>query len=117
MARTVITPTEVTAVGVAPAFVAGDQANGMQVNNDGHLLVEVKCTGAGACTVTFTTNGAKVALGAITVPNLTVTVPATTGDRIIGPFDPGIFNQAGGILYIDFSTGTGVTITAYHIAT
>jgi len=115
MPRTILTPTEITAAGVAPSFVAADQANGMQFNNDGHTLLEVKDTGGGACTVTISANGSKVAGGAITIPNLTVSVPATTGDRLIGPFDCSIFNQAGGVVYVDFSTGTGVTITGYHI--
>lgn len=112
MPRTAITPLEITIAGVAPTFAPADNGNGMSFVNDGNTLLEVKNTGGGACTVTLTTPGK---VGGIDIVDPTVIVPITTGDRIIGPFQPDIFNQAGGIVFVDFSTGTGVTVAVYHI--
>jgi hypothetical protein len=34
---------------------------------------------------------------------------------MIGPFDSSIFNQAGGLVYVDLSGATSVTLAAIHI--
>jgi len=113
MARTAITPQNPALAGITPSYAAGDSANGMYVPNDGKTLLQVKNTGGAACTVTLKSNGYKVA--GVALADQTVTVPATTGDKIIGPFDPMVFNQAGGTLSIDLSTATGVTIAAFKM--
>lgn len=112
MARTAITPQDVILTGLAPSFAAGDQANGHQFANDGNCILEVKNTGAGACTVTVQT---ALKVGGMVITNPTVVVPITTGDRMIGPFDPTIFNQAAGVVWVDLSTGTGVTVAVFHL--
>jgi hypothetical protein len=112
MARTVINRQDIVVTGLAPVYSAGDLANGHQFDNDGNTFLHVKNTGAGACTVTIQTYGK---VGGASLTNLTVVVPITTGDRMIGPFDPTVFNQAGGAVYVDLSTGTGVTLAALHL--
>lgn len=113
MARTVISVQQVSLSGIAPSFSAGDQANGHQFANDGRTFLEVKNTGGSACTVTIRANGYKI--GGVTIQDQTVSVPATTGDRMIGPFDQSIFNQSGGVVNVDLSTGTGITIAAFKL--
>lgn len=112
MARTALTVQPVSIAGLAPAYTAADQPNGHEFVNDGNMLLHVKNTGGGACTVTLQT---PAVVSGVAVSDPTVSVPATTGDRMIGPFDPTIFNQAGGLVYVDLSTGTGVTLAAIKL--
>jgi hypothetical protein len=49
-----------------------------------------------------------------TVPSKTVSVPATTGERLIGPFDRGPYNIAG-VIYIDFPVQTGMSVAGLKI--
>ena len=113
MARTTLTVNQISLAGVTPSYGAADNVNGMQFANNGEVWLHIKCTGAGACTVTLTT---PLQIGGVDMVDPTVTVPITTGDKIIGPFSPQVFNQAGGVVYVDFSTGTGVTVAAFKLS-
>ncbi len=112
MARTPLTVQQISLAGITPSFSAGDQANGHEFVNDGACYLEVKNTGGGICTVTVLTP-AKVS--GMDVAELTVSVPATNGNKKIGPFPTRIFNQAGGLVYVDLSTATGVTLGAFRL--
>lgn len=112
MARTALTVQSAAISGLTPSYAAGDLANGHEFVNDGNTMLHVKNTGGGACTVTLQTPG-KVA--GVDISDPTVVVPATTGDKMIGPFDPTVFNQSGGLVYVDISTGTGVTLAAIKL--
>jgi hypothetical protein len=78
-----------------------------QVPNNGKVFVHFKKTGAGACTVTIVTPGT---LDGNAVADKTFSVPATTGDIHVGPFEPGIYN-ASGQPYFEFTLSevTGLT--------
>ena len=93
MARTALSVQTISVAGQTPSFTAGDQPNGHEFQNDGHMFLEVKNTGAGTCTVTIQTPGK---VGGVEIADPTVIVPITSGDKMIGPFEPTIFNQAGG---------------------
>jgi len=43
------------------------------------------------------------------VAELSVTVPATTGDLMVGPFPPGTFNDGSGDVKFTASNGTATT--------
>ena len=62
------------------------------VNNDGRTFLHFKKTGAGAANVTIVTPRT---LGGRAVADLVVVIPATTGDKFLGPFPPAIFNAPG----------------------
>lgn len=111
MARGTLTVQQVSLNGMAPAFSAATATDGDAFQNDGNVLLEVKNTSAGVVTITIPTP-AKV--GGLDVADVSVTVPATTGDRIIGPFDPTIFNQADGSVYVNNSAASGVTLMAFR---
>ena len=107
MPRTAITATQLTRNGnvAAPTFVAADAANGMQLTAeiDSRVFLYVK-NGAGAgITVTIKGRG--------TYNDLAVTVGATS-DRLIGPFETAFYEQTDENFYIDFSSGTTVTVAA-----
>ena len=79
------------------------------VPNDGKTILHFKKSGAGACTVSIpivtTVDGQTVAVR-------TFSVAATTGDKMVGPFPPGTYNDGNGKLSATFSEITGLTIAA-----
>ena len=112
MPRTALTSQTVVNSGITPAYSAGDAANGHQFNNDGHQFIHIKNGGGSSINCTISTN-AKVA--GITIPNVVVAV-TNAQERMIGPFDPLIFNQAGGLVYFDLSGATSVTLGIFQAA-
>lgn len=112
MARAVLSVQKVVPSGLQPVYSAGDLANGHEFANDGNVFLHVKNTGGGACTVTVQT---PATVGGMAIAEAIVSVPATTGDRMIGPFNTTIFNQVGGLVYVDLSTATGVTLAAIKL--
>ena len=108
--------------GVAPTYVAaavgGDTANGP--NNDERLFIHVKNGGGSAVTVTINPvapTQAKVAgAGVLSVPAISVSVPATTGDRMIGPI-PQAYYDASSNVNISYSAVTSVTVAAIRVPT
>lgn len=112
MARTARTVQQISRSGLAPAYTAADNTNGETIPNNGTTFLHVKNTGGGACTVTISIPGQ---VDGQAVASRTVSVPATTGDRMIGPFPTGTYNQSGGVVNVDYSTGTGVTAAAINL--
>lgn len=106
MPATARTPQVIKRTGLAPAYTAADASNGETCPNNGSLFLHVKNTGGAACTVTIATQGT---VDGLAIADLAVSVPATTGDRLIGPFPPGIYNDSNGNIGVSYSTGTGVT--------
>ena len=75
--------------------------------NDGQTFLHFKKSGAGACTVTIVT---PKTIGGMAVADLTVSVPASTGDKMIGPFPPDLFNDSAGLCSFTLSEITGLTV-------
>lgn len=111
MARTAITEQVVLNSGLNPTYGAGDAVNHHQFVNDGRQILHVKNGGGSPINVTISTN-AKVA--GITVPSVVIAV-TNAQDRFIGPFDPGVFNQSGGLVYADLSAATSVTLAVLRV--
>lgn len=116
MVRTAFTVTTSLFGGtVLPAAGAVDAPNGNSIANpSGRAAIEV-INGAGApITVTVTTNGNYNTSGG-THPVADDAITVTNGtSKIIGPWDPGLYNDASGNVLLDWSSGT--TITARVIA-
>lgn len=91
MARTNLTPTEVTAAGVALPATAGI-ADGHKYDNRGEEILVIKNTGAGAHTVTVVTPRT---VGGLDIEDQENTI-AAGATEVMGPFDPGTFNQPSG---------------------
>lgn len=79
------------------------------VRNNGHVILHFKKTGAGACTVTILNPLAGGLVDGLVVTNRTISVPATTGDRFVGPFPPHVYNDANGDVRFTLSEVTGLT--------
>lgn len=105
MPRTALTAQSLASSGVTPTYASADNTQGENFSNNGRRVLHVKNTGGGSCTVTI---AIPATVDGIAATNRTVTVAATTGDRLIGPF-PTLYNQTDGSINVDYSTGTGVT--------
>lgn len=77
-----------------------------KIRNDGHIFLHFKKTGAGACTVTITTPNQVQGLD---ISDQTVTIPATTGDKFVGPFPPSLFNDASSDVTFTISDTVGLS--------
>jgi len=76
------------------------------MKNDGRTFLHVKKAGAGSCSMIIKT---PAQLGGLDVAERTITIPATTGDMMIGPFPPSVYNDANGDMRFNFSEVTGLT--------
>src|SRR5512139_1133774 len=105
MSRTGLSVTR-TAAGASPLLNVVDT---FQFNNTGKEFLHFMKSGAGACTVTISTPGT---VDGLAIADRTVTVAATTGDIIIGPFPPATYNTAGTATFAGFTVSevTGLTV-------
>lgn len=110
MARTALTVQTISNSGIAPSFTAAETDGNWLVNN-GREFLEVKNTGD-EITVTIQT---PATIENVAIAEVAVTIPATTGDKMIGPFATHVFNQADGTVYVDYSGVTNVTAAAFTL--
>jgi len=105
MARTDLTAQAITRSGVGPTFAAAN-VDGHSWADNGQQFLYVKNASGSPITVTFPI---PVLVDGQAVASKTVSVPATTGERIIGPFT-GQYRQSDGDVWVDFSSVTTVTV-------
>lgn len=102
----------VTAPGITPTYgaanVGGDKV-GLSASN---VFLHVKNGGGSAVTVTITTQSTNYK--GLTVPDRTVSVPAS-GEKMIGPLDPALHADINQQAAIGYSAITSVTIAALRI--
>jgi hypothetical protein len=114
MPRVNIPITQLSQAGVAPpAQVSSDATNDHELAyNDGRVFIEVSNVNASPQSVTIPTPGQ---VSGLNIDDITVSVPATTGVRLIGPLSPGLVNQADGKVHIDVTIATDLKFRAYHL--
>lgn len=105
MARTDLTPQNISRSGLGPTFAAAS-VDGHSWADNGKQFLYVKNASGSPVTVTFPI---PVLVDGQAVASKTVSVPATTGERIIGPFT-GQYRQSDGDVWVDFSAVTSVTV-------
>ncbi len=108
MADTRYAPLKITKFGLTTAYTAGIivGTTDFVMKNDGRTFLHVKKGGAGACSMIVKTPGQVAGLD---IAELTVSIPATTGDVMLGPFPPTVFNDGNGDMRFNFSEVTGLT--------
>jgi len=111
MARGTITAQEISLSGITPSLGAAT-SDGDGFLNTGDTLLQVKNGSGAGITVTIKT---PAKIEGIDIAEIEVAIPATTGDKLIGPFDPSIFNQSDGKVYVDYSAVTTVTAMAFKL--
>jgi hypothetical protein len=99
-----LTVQKMVLTGVAPTFVS--VASSDVFPNDGKTYIEVKNAGGTQDVVTIP---AQSTCSQGTLHDSVTTVPITTGDRVIGPFDPTRFNNSSGQVTVNHSFTTSVT--------
>lgn len=83
-------------------FAAGDR-----------VFVHVKNTNVADRTVTFVTTATQ---SEFAVADMTAVIPATTGDRFLGPFPRSLFAAADGLVSMTYSPAeTGVTVAVLQM--
>jgi len=111
MGLTTLTVQEIVRAGLTPVLAAAN-TDGSYIPNDGRVFLQVKNTNGAAVTVTIDTPGS---VDGNAIANLAVIIPLTSGDKLIGPFPPAIYNQSDGTIKVTFSAVTDVTIGAFRI--
>lgn len=97
--------------GVIPTYNAAS-AGGDKFSPGDHVFVHVKNTSAAAVTATFATPG-KVA--ELDIADATASIPATSGDKMLGPFPASLFAGSDGLVSVSWSATSGVTFAVLRI--
>lgn len=106
-------PQDLDRASIPPTYHSGLSTSDVYlVANNGRTFLHFKKTGAGICTVTISTPGT---VDGLAVADLTFTVPATTGDKFIGPFPREIYNDSVGDLRVSCSEVTGLSFAVLRI--
>jgi len=100
-----LTPQVIALTGITPTLVAA-AAGGDEFVNSGREFIHIK---NGGSEITVTVNS-QTACNQGSDHDVAVTVPATTGEKFIGPFPKARFNDAAGKVQITYSGVTSVTI-------
>jgi len=101
-----LTPQVVVLTGITPTLVAAD-VGGDEFVNSGRDFIHIKNTNASPIDVTINSQ----ALCSQGVDHdVVVAVPATTGEKFIGPFRKDRFDDAANKVQITYSAVTDVTI-------
>jgi hypothetical protein len=102
------TPLKMTKTGTTIAYTAGViiGTTDFVMKNDGRTFLHVIKTGAGACDLIIKT---PAQVGGLDVAEVTVVIAATTGNKMIGPFPPTVFNDGAGDMRFNFSEVTDLT--------
>ncbi len=115
-----LTVQAIAQAGLAPAYAAASATgDGFQNTNDETTFLHVKNTNAAACVVTINPTVTSIkapGAGVLTIAPISVSVPATTGDRMIGPFPQYAFTDPSGNVNATYSVSASVTVAAVRVA-
>lgn len=99
-------PSSGQALGAAAVAAGGDQ-----FLNDGDIILYFKNTNASSRTVTVATGGT---IGGLAIADVTVAL-AQNEEKVVGPFDPRIFNDSSGYVQLTYTAATDVTVAAIRV--
>ena len=111
MAATILVVQDLVMAGITPTYAAATATQGDDFANDGGTFLQVKNTGAGK-TLTITT---PATIRGVAVADPAIAIPLTTGDKMIGPFPPDLFNDGNGRVHTVLDDATAVTIAAFKV--
>jgi hypothetical protein len=119
MAVTEITPQTITLAGLTPAYAsANSDGSKVKCSSDERMFVQLKNTNGSTRTITFDVPNPTQQLagwGPVTLADPTVTVPITTGDKMIGPLPPALID-ADGFVNFTFDAVADLTIAVFKLA-
>ena len=97
-------------VDVSGAYVAA--AASQEFPNDGRTFVHIINTNGASRTCTFATAGT---IGGHSIADTVVTIAATTGEQMVGPFSQAIYDASDGNIDITWSATADVTIGVFKL--
>jgi hypothetical protein len=113
MSDVILTPQTMLEAGITPSYTGSlDTANTYIVRNNGRTFLHFLKDAAVDCDVTIQT---PATMGGHAVAEQTVTVVATTGDKMIGPFPKRIYNDALDDLRFTLSDVDGLTVAVVSL--
>lgn len=119
MAVTEITPQTIAMAGVTPSYAAANtDGSKIKCGSDERLFLQLKNTNGATRTVTIAipdSAGQVPGYGAVTLAAAAITIPVTTGDKMIGPIPPR-FVDSSGYVNMTFDAVSGLTIAAFILA-
>ena len=111
---------EVVEAGAAPTFTPVAVGGDAVLNLEGNVILYFKNTDAGARTVTITAQDVSEKIpgfGDMTKADAILTVPATTGEIVAGPFPRRAFNDPLGKFQLTYDSDTGLTVAVLKVPT
>jgi hypothetical protein len=100
-----------TGSGVTPTYNP-TSAGGDKFSPGASVWVHAKNTNASPRIITFATAGK---LAEFDVADMTATIPATTGDKMLGPFPADIFAAADGLVAMTYDAPTNLSIAVLQL--
>lgn len=114
-AATSVTVQTVSESGVTPTRTSTGlvtTVGGYKFRNDGKTFLLFEKTGAGTATISF---GAAVTYRGLAISSRTLTVDATAGDRVIGPFPANPYNDGNGDVIFTISDTVGLSMAVIRL--
>lgn len=106
-----LTPQQISLVGTSPAYGSA-AAGGDTVAPDDRAFLHIKNTNGATRDVTIVTPGTTFGQANADVVK---TVPATTGDVMMGPLVPALADPTTGLISITWSAVTGITVAVVKV--
>jgi hypothetical protein len=100
--------------GLAPSYAAA-AGGGDACETGDDVFLQVKNASGGAITVTLAVPSSASTVSGVTYGNTTVSVPATTGDRMIGPISSIYKDPTTGLATITYSGVTSLTVGCFKL--
>jgi hypothetical protein len=106
------------AAGIVPTYNAASTSDTFVDDGSERTFVHIKNTNGSQRTATVVPPQATAnqpGVGPYTVPTMSVIIPATTGDKMIGPFPSAYINQATGLVTLTLDASAGVTTAVVKV--
>lgn len=111
-----LTTQAITRAGVGPTYAAAAGGGDAMAVGSG-MFLHVKNASGSPITVTLVVPAARTYEPNVAITSPTVSVPATTGDRMIGPVDGATFSDpTTGLCTITYSGVTSLTVAAVQLS-
>lgn len=112
-----LTVQSAVAAGIVPTYNTASTSDTFTDDGSERTFIHVKNSGTiKALTVVPPQASAnQPGVGPYTVPTMSVSIPATTGDKMIGPFPAAYINQATGLVTVTIDSATGVTTAVVKV--
>src|SRR5262247_823808 len=107
-----LTTQTINRAGLAPTYAAA-AGGGDAMSCGSGMFLHIKNAGGAAITVTLNVPAARVYEPNVAITSPAISVPGTTGDKMIGPVDAGTFaDPTTGLCSLTYSGVTSVTVAA-----